>query len=117
MTQPPFRRFRAGLKSLATLAALASLSACGDEPTGPNGGPLVPGESRVIAGATNSEKVFSITVPEGTGTLQITLTGGVGDADLVVRFGARPEPGLFDCVSESEGNEEECLFDAPEPGT
>jgi hypothetical protein len=96
---------------------LASLIACEGDPVGPSGGPLVPGESRNIAGSRASEKFFTITVPPGTGTLQIRLREGSGDADLIVRFGARPEPGLYDCVSESDGNEEECLFDVPEPGT
>lgn len=99
-----------------SLAATALLCACAGEPTGPSTGPLVPGESRIISGASSSEKIFTITVPAGTGSLQIRLTDGSGDADLVVRFGARPEPGLADCLSETDGNDEECLFDAPEPG-
>lgn len=103
-------------RPLPLIAALALVASCADEPTGPSTGPLVPGESRVLSGASSSEKVFTITVPTGTGSLQVRLTDGSGDADLVVRFGARPEPGLSDCLSESEGNEEECLFDAPEPG-
>ncbi len=105
------------LRLLPALAALAVLSACGKEPTAPTGGPLVPGESRLLSGGNNSERLFTIEVPEGTGTLQIRLTEGTGDADLIVRFGARPEPGLADCISETDGNEEECLFDAPEAGT
>ena len=102
---------------LPGLAALALFSACGREPTAPTGGPLVSGESRILAGAANSERLFTIVVPAGTGTLQIRLTEGNGDADLIVRFGARPEPGLADCVSDTDGNEEECLFDSPEAGT
>ncbi len=104
-------------RALVPMLALATLVACEGDPVGPSGGQLLPGESRNVSGSANSEKVFAITVPEGTGTLQIKLTEGVGDADLVVRYGARPEPGLYDCVSEAEGNEEECLIDAPEPGT
>lgn len=104
------------MRTLPRLAALAFLCACGSEPTGPSTGSLVPGESRVLSGASSSEKIFTIAVPAGTGTLQVRLTDGGGDADLVVRFGARPEPGLADCLSETEGNDEECLFDAPEPG-
>jgi len=96
---------------------IASLIACEGDPVGPSGGPLVPGESQSFSGSRNSEKVFTITVPEGTGSLQITLSEGSGDADLIVRRGARPEVGLYDCVSESEGSYEECLFDLPEAGT
>lgn len=103
------------LPAIAALSLLL-LTACGKEPTAPSNALLVPGESRLIGGATGSERIFSITVPAGTGTLQIKLTDGSGDADLVVRFGARPEQGLADCVSETDGNEEECLFDSPEAG-
>lgn len=99
------------------LAAVAALSACEGDPVGPSGGPLVPGQSVTVSGGFDSEKVFTITVPEGTGTLQVRLTEGSGDADMIVRLGARPEEGSFDCASESTGNEEECLFDTPAAGT
>lgn len=108
---------------LATRALLAVPFAlalgCSDSPTGPGGATvdLTPGESVFLGGGTNSERYFRIEVPEGTGTLQVLLTGGTGDADLVLRRGARPETGQFDCVSEAPDNEEECLIDAPEAGT
>lgn len=117
MVSPRRSPARAAATAAATAAALlVLLGACADEPTAPSVTALVPGESRSIAGGNGSERIFSITVPEGTGTLQIRLTEGDGDADLIVRLGARPESGLADCVSETDGNEEECLFDSPAPG-
>jgi serine protease len=47
----------------------------------------------------------------------VRLTDGAGDPDLIMRYGSRPEPGLVTCLSESDGPEEECLIDAPTPGT
>lgn len=101
------------------LATTALFLGCGDSPAGPavSDNSLSPGESVLIAGAQNSQRVFRMEVPAGTGTLQLLLSGGSGDADLIIRRGAQPEDGLYDCVSETDGNEEECLIDAPEAGT
>ncbi len=103
---------------LLLVASATLIAACGDSPTGnrPDSN-LLPGQSVTISGAVDSERSFQIEVPAGTGTLQVVLTGGAGDADLVIRRGAAPEVGLYDCVSESESNEEECLIDAPQAGT
>jgi serine protease len=103
---------------LLLVAAATLLAACDESPTGnrPNSN-LLPGQSVTISGAADSERSFLIEVPAGTGTLQVVLTGGAGDADLVIRQGAAPETGLYDCVSESESNEEECLIDTPLAGT
>ncbi|MBJ6763840.1 M4 family metallopeptidase [Myxococcaceae bacterium JPH2] len=48
--------------------------------------------------------------------LTITLSGGTGNADLYVRFGAQPTLTTFDCQSALPGNEEVCAFVAPTPG-
>jgi hypothetical protein len=104
-------------RHLVLAAAVLSLG-CGDAPAGPavTDNILSSGESILIAGAQNSQRVYRIEVPAGTGTLQLLLSGGSGDADLVIRHGAAPETGLYDCVSETDGNEEECLIDAPQAG-
>jgi hypothetical protein len=61
--------------------------------------------------------VFTIEVPEGTGTLRFRMTGGSGDADIFVRHGARPDAVSYDCVSGNIFSEEECIFDLPSAGT
>lgn len=96
---------------------LALLLGCGDSPTGPGGTRLTSGESRTLSGRAGTERLFTITVPEGSGHLRVQLREGEGDADLVVRFGSRPETGLYDCVSEELSTLEECLIDAPQAGT
>jgi serine protease len=104
----------------ALALALAFLAACGDSPTGSASGPgtvLTPGQPRFVSGGQNTSRTFTVEVPPGTGTLRIQLTEGTGDADLVVRFGAPPAAGFYDCISEAFENAEECLFDVPDPGT
>lgn len=99
-------------------AALALLTACQSDITSPTlPVALVSGTGVVVAGGTGSERNFTIEVPEGTGTLRFVITGGAGDADLVVRHGARPESDAFDCLSEGAFSEEECIFDVPAAGT
>lgn len=110
---PPMRH----TARLALLAPLALALGCDESPTGPAQEWLTPGQSRFISGGTDYQRLYRIEVPEGTGTLQVLLSEGTGDADLVLRFGAPPETGAYDCVSEAEGNEEECIMDAPDAGT
>jgi serine protease len=108
---PPLRRPLVAL-------ALATLVACESDPTAPTQlGPLTSGTTVVISGGSFSERIFTIEVPEGTGTLRFLMTGGEGDADLIVRHGARPQTGFYDCVSENIFSEEECIFDLPSAGT
>lgn len=100
---------------LSALAVL--LLGCSDSATGPSSNLLTPGVARTLSGAEGSEREFRVEVPAGTGSLRIALTGGTGDADLYIRFGAAPIPSDFDCGSDSFGEDEECHFDDPTPGT
>jgi hypothetical protein len=43
-----------------------------------------------ISGAAGSELYFSIEVPAGQTKLEISMSGGTGDADLYVKRGALP---------------------------
>ena len=66
------------------------------------------GQSVSISGAQDSEQVFRITLPQGTSALDVTLSGGSGDADLYVREQQAPTTGEFDCRPYIGGNEEQC---------
>lgn len=99
--------------------ALGALTACSERlPTAPPA-PLAlePGTPITISGAQDSERTFTLTVPAGTGKLRVLLDGFIGDADVYVRFGARPEPSAVECASESEFALEECIIEAPTAGT
>ncbi|MCP3137646.1 M4 family metallopeptidase [Pyxidicoccus xibeiensis] len=77
-----------------------------------NGVPL-PG----LAGATGNKKYFSLEVPAGEAEVRFELSGGVGDADLYVKFGSSPTISHYDCRSSLSGNGDTCRFTNPPQGT
>jgi serine protease len=56
-------------------------------------------------------------VPSGASNLQFQTSGGTGDADLYVRFGAAPTMSTWDCRPFASGNNETCTFASPAAGT
>ncbi len=70
-----------------------------------------------IAGATDSNALYSISVPSGASNLLISTTGGTGDVDLYVRAGQAPTTSLYDCRPWLAGNSESCSVAAPVAGT
>ncbi|WDE05549.1 S8 family serine peptidase [Thalassomonas viridans] len=70
-----------------------------------------------VSASSGYAKFFTIEVPAGMTSLDITTTGGTGDADLYVRFGSQPTSSTYDCLSESASNEESCSFSSPSAGT
>lgn len=95
-----------------------------DAVAGDGGGPIL-GKSELengepisgLSGATGSEAFFSIEVPAGASNLSIVTSGGSGDADLYVRFGANPTTTSYDCRPFRNGNAESCSFATPSTGT
>jgi hypothetical protein len=106
------------LRLLPLAAILATLLACQKDITSPPSVvPLTAGTPLTVGGAIGSERAFTIEVPEGTGTLRLRMTGGDGDADMLVQHGMRPTLDTYDCISTSIFSEEECIFDLPSSGT
>lgn len=70
-----------------------------------------------INGALNSSVTFTATVPAGARNLQFRTSGGSGDPDLYVRFGAPVSGSSYDCGSASTSSTESCLFPTPSAGT
>lgn len=70
-----------------------------------------------LSGARTSEAFFTIDVPAGASNLSIRISGGSGDADLYVRFGANPTTSTYDCRPFRNGNTETCSFANPQAGT
>ncbi|WP_369960313.1 PPC domain-containing protein [Pseudomonas benzenivorans] len=62
-------------------------------------------------------KSYSITLPAGVSRLTISLSGGTGNADLYVRYGAAPTSSSYDCRPRRSNNNESCAFSAPQAGT
>ncbi len=96
-----------------------SLVASFDEPGGGGGsGELNNGVPVTgLSGGSGSESHFSIAVPSGASNLEISMSGGSGDADLYVRRGAPPTSTSYDCRPWLTGNNESCSSASPQAGT
>lgn len=70
-----------------------------------------------ISGAQGSEKIYRIDVPAGQLKLDIASSGGTGDADLYVKFGARPTTTDYDYRPYLAGTDESVSVDNPTAGT
>lgn len=70
-----------------------------------------------LSGASGTFRHFAVTVPAGTTSLDVTIAGTSGDADLYVRAGARPTTSRFDCRPYTDTSNEVCSLASPQPGT
>lgn len=55
-------------------------------------------------------------LPAGYSNLTVSISGGVGDADLYVRYGAESTASQYDCRPYKSGNNETCTFQNPQDG-
>jgi len=69
-----------------------------------------------LSGSTGSNTYYKLTVPTGQTSLKFTMSGGTGDADMYVKFGAQPTSSSYDCRPYKSGNAEECTFTNPAAG-
>jgi hypothetical protein len=69
-----------------------------------------------ISGASGSQQFWKLPVPAGKTSLTFTISGGTGDADLYVRFGAKPTTSTFTCRPFLNGNNETCTISNPTAG-
>ncbi len=70
-----------------------------------------------LSASTGNELDFFMDVPSGSSSLEITMSGGSGDADLYVKFGSPPTTSTYDCRPYLNGNNETCTFNNPSAGT
>ncbi|WP_309895280.1 S8 family peptidase [Archangium sp.] len=69
----------------------------------------------VAAGAWSC--AYTLSVPAGATNLTFDLSGGTGDADMFVKFGAEPTSSVYDCRPYKSGNVENCTFATAQAGT
>ncbi|WP_246722874.1 pre-peptidase C-terminal domain-containing protein [Aliikangiella sp. G2MR2-5] len=69
-----------------------------------------------LSGSQGDEVNFWIDVPANASGLTFDISGGSGDADLYVRYGAEPTTSTYDCRPYKNGNSENCTFNAPQAG-
>ncbi|TGE83995.1 alkaline serine protease [Pseudoalteromonas sp. KS88] len=68
-----------------------------------------------LAGSQSQELVYTIDVP-ASAVLNVSMSGGTGDADLYVRKGAQPTTNNFDCRPYLNGNNETCSLNSGQGG-
>jgi len=70
-----------------------------------------------LSGASGSWQHYPITVPAGSSTLTVKMSGGTGDGDLYVRSGSQPTTTAYNCRPYLSGNAETCTINTPAAGT
>lgn len=99
-------------------AAAAVAAVNGDEPPVDNDNTLTNGTALTnLSGATGSDVMYTLDVPAGASNLTIEISGGSGDVDMYVRFGAEPTTNNYDCRPYRWGNEETCDITSVRTGT
>ena len=101
-----------GYSAYTNASLLGELTTSGGG-TGTGGG----GSVSDISVSTGQWKHYTLEVPAGMSTLDVNISGGTGDADLFVRFGAQPTASSYDCRPYKGGNNESCSFSNPQAGT
>lgn len=87
------------------------------------GGPGGPVELQNGVAVTNlgdsqgDVQYFTLQVPAGATNLSFQMSGGVGDADLYVRFGSEPTTSVYDCRPFLGGSNETCNINNVQAGT
>ncbi|MCL1035652.1 pre-peptidase C-terminal domain-containing protein [Shewanella submarina] len=69
-----------------------------------------------LSGSSGSQSFFNLNVPQDASNLNISISGGSGDADLYVNFGSSVSESDWDCRPYRSGNNEQCSFATPEAG-
>lgn len=70
-----------------------------------------------LSAAANATLNFTMAVPSGATNLKFVISGGSGDADMYVRFGAAPTTSTYDCRPYLSGNAETCTIASAQAGT
>ena len=100
-----------GLSGTATISV--TITGTGTATPLTNGVPVT-GIADSVAG---HYKYYSLVVPAGQSTMTFTTSGGTGDVDMHVKFGATPTDTVYDCRPYQSGNNETCTFTPPQAGT
>ena len=69
-----------------------------------------------LSGATGAWTHYKITVPSGQSSLSIATSGGTGDLDMYVKFGAQPTSSVYDYRPYLGGNAETVSVTNPAAG-
>ncbi|MFT5758647.1 MAG: vibriolysin [Alteromonadaceae bacterium] len=105
--------------------ALAAVGVSSDVSSGSNCGVTEPdvvvlenGVAKTgISGTAKKQQFYSLEVPAEATNLQFNTIGGSGDADLFVKFAAKPTLDSYDCKSTTPTSDESCDISGLQQGT
>ncbi len=100
---------------IVAYSAYSGLQLLADYQTSPGGNDSF--EHNDVSGASGSWTHYTLDVAAGTSTLNASIAGGTGDADLYVRFGSEPTTSDYECRPYKWGNAETCTVNNPQAGT
>ena len=102
--------------SFANVSLTASYTEGND---GGGNGEITPIDDTVnnISVSRRSWQRYTLDLAAGYSDLNITMSGGSGDADLYVTFGSQSTRSSYDCRPYESGNNENCSFSSPQAGT
>lgn len=69
-----------------------------------------------ITGAAKAQLFYTLDVPADSANLKFNTSGGTGDADLYVKFGAKPSLQSYDCKSTNSNSNETCNITTAQVG-
>ncbi|MFD2167840.1 S8 family serine peptidase [Thalassotalea euphylliae] len=103
----------------AKAASDALASSCSGTTNPPTGNTVLEnGVAKTSLSASQSQVLsFTMDVPAGATDLKFEMSGGSGDGDLYVRFGAEPTTSTYDCRPYLNGNNETCNIATAQAGT
>lgn len=101
----------------ATVSGASIVASYQTGTTPPSGNTLVSGTAQSVSLASNTSKLYQITVPSGKTSLVFTLSGGTGDGDLYARMTTAPSTTSYTKKSDGATNTETITFSAPAAGT
>lgn len=103
-------------RSFANVSLTASYTEGND---GGGNGEITPIDDTVnnISVSRRSWQRYTLDLAAGYSDLNITMSGGSGDADLYVTFGSQSTRSSYDCRPYESGNNENCSFSSPQAGT
>jgi len=70
-----------------------------------------------LSASANSWTYYELEVPECMTSMTVSMSGGTGDADLYVKYGAKPTANSYNCRPFETGNTESCDFSEVQAGT
>jgi serine protease len=82
----------------------------GTPPPPPPGGDVLENGVPVtnLSASAGGDITYTMVVPSGASDIKFQISGGSGDADLYVKYGAAPTDGSYDCRPYLNGNNEIC---------